>query len=105
MEAGASPAKATVQKPVAIRYRSRKREAAEARPRSSGKRTLTCYLCSREFGTASLPLHEPKCLEVGSGRKRGWFLLRFWGEPADGGDDATAITCDVMRSAGELSGD
>lgn len=30
----------------------------------SAKRTLTCYICGREFGTASLPLHEPKCLEV-----------------------------------------
>lgn len=33
---------------------------------SSGKgtRLLTCYLCGREFGSASLPLHEPKCLQV-----------------------------------------
>ncbi|XP_066262351.1 zinc finger protein 474-like isoform X1 [Euwallacea similis] len=29
----------------------------------SGKRTLTCYICGREFGTASLPLHEPKCIQ------------------------------------------
>lgn len=29
-----------------------------------GPRTVTCYLCGREFGTKSLPLHEPKCLEV-----------------------------------------
>ncbi|XP_026464247.1 uncharacterized protein LOC113366807 [Ctenocephalides felis] len=26
-------------------------------------RTLTCYLCGREFGTASLHLHEPRCRE------------------------------------------
>lgn len=26
-------------------------------------RTLICYICSREFGTLSLPIHEPKCLE------------------------------------------
>ncbi|XP_044119620.1 zinc finger protein 474-like [Neovison vison] len=25
--------------------------------------TLTCYVCGREFGTLSLPIHEPKCLE------------------------------------------
>lgn len=32
----------------------------------SGKvpKMLTCYICGREFGTASLPLHEPKCLQV-----------------------------------------
>lgn len=30
----------------------------------SGKRTLTCYICGREFGTASLALHEPKCMQV-----------------------------------------
>lgn len=29
-----------------------------------GPRTVTCYLCGREFGTKSLPLHEPKCLQV-----------------------------------------
>uniref|UniRef100_A0A8C0XWV1 C2HC/C3H-type domain-containing protein n=1 Tax=Castor canadensis TaxID=51338 RepID=A0A8C0XWV1_CASCN len=29
-----------------------------ARPRA-----LMCYICDREFGTLSLPLHEPKCLE------------------------------------------
>lgn len=28
-----------------------------------GPRTVTCYLCGREFGTKSLPLHEPKCLQ------------------------------------------
>ncbi|XP_077609123.1 zinc finger protein 474 isoform X1 [Crocuta crocuta] len=26
-------------------------------------KTLTCYICGREFGTLSLPIHEPKCLE------------------------------------------
>lgn len=26
-------------------------------------KTLICYICGREFGTLSLPIHEPKCLE------------------------------------------
>lgn len=26
-------------------------------------RTLICYICGREFGSLSLPIHEPKCLE------------------------------------------
>ncbi|XP_074238317.1 zinc finger protein 474 [Saimiri boliviensis] len=26
-------------------------------------RTVVCYICGREFGTLSLPIHEPKCLE------------------------------------------
>ncbi|XP_063088523.1 zinc finger protein 475 isoform X2 [Cavia porcellus] len=26
-------------------------------------RTVICYICGREFGTLSLPSHEPKCLE------------------------------------------
>ncbi|KAG8456262.1 hypothetical protein GDO86_002159 [Hymenochirus boettgeri] len=30
---------------------------------SVGPKTLVCYLCGREFGTKSLPIHEPKCLE------------------------------------------
>ncbi|XP_067001973.2 uncharacterized protein [Anabrus simplex] len=29
----------------------------------SGPRVVVCYLCGREFGTASLPLHEPHCLQ------------------------------------------
>lgn len=71
------PVKNTVQKPMAMKYQSKKavsptkkpqvkpvvKSEVQTRPNSS-KRTLTCYLCSREFGTASLPLHEPKCLEV-----------------------------------------
>lgn len=83
--------KSTVQKPVAIKFKSKKSSengTAEVAPTkipmqnktikspqvnrndvrilSAGKgpRTLTCYLCGREFGSASLPLHEPKCLEV-----------------------------------------
>ncbi|XP_040276141.1 zinc finger protein 474-like [Bufo bufo] len=33
-------------------------------PHNSVKpRTLICYICGREFGTKSLPIHEPKCLE------------------------------------------
>lgn len=26
-------------------------------------KTVICYICGREFGTLSLPIHEPKCLE------------------------------------------
>ncbi|KAJ8932560.1 hypothetical protein NQ318_011202 [Aromia moschata] len=101
-----APVKSIVQKPVAIKYKSKTKETekkpspnrkpasppqkmvqtpsnAEQRANSnnnnkapavpkqtepvprakSAKRTLTCYLCGREFGTASLPLHEPKCLQ------------------------------------------
>ncbi|KAF4527495.1 hypothetical protein B566_EDAN015432 [Ephemera danica] len=36
---------------------------ATATPSTGGPRLLVCYLCGREFGTASLPLHEPRCLE------------------------------------------
>lgn len=34
---------------------------------STGKRrprSVTCYICGREFGSASFPIHEPKCLQV-----------------------------------------
>ncbi|XP_017715208.1 PREDICTED: zinc finger protein 474 [Rhinopithecus bieti] len=34
------------------------RRGTPARPR-----TVICYICGREFGTLSLPIHEPKCLE------------------------------------------
>lgn len=94
--------KNTVQKPVAIKYKSKlnekrrtgsspvKNKAAGVTAKSpemitrvakvpvnvnsqvgqkrvassKGPRTLTCYICGREFGTMSLPLHEPKCMEV-----------------------------------------
>ncbi|XP_025831432.1 uncharacterized protein LOC108742023 [Agrilus planipennis] len=31
--------------------------------KTKGLRTLICYLCGRQYGTASLKLHEPKCIE------------------------------------------
>lgn len=40
-----------------------RKSSTPSRGSSGGKRTLTCYICGREFGTASLSLHEPKCLE------------------------------------------
>ncbi|XP_046752841.1 cactin [Diprion similis] len=83
----------SVQKPVALNFRSEKRKsettknsrqsvqdqkdtqgnvlpvqpsttvpAAHPSPKR-GPRSVTCYICSREFGTASFPIHEPKCLE------------------------------------------
>lgn len=38
------------------------------RPNSTPRKPKaeTCYLCGNEFGAASLPLHETKCLEVSS---------------------------------------
>ncbi|XP_004586659.2 zinc finger protein 474 isoform X2 [Ochotona princeps] len=30
---------------------------------SARPRTLPCYICGRDFGSLSLPIHEPKCLE------------------------------------------
>nr|XP_012233519.1 PREDICTED: uncharacterized protein LOC105678608 isoform X3 [Linepithema humile] len=74
----------SIQKPVALNFRSdrnkNKLEAIETksiassqnsdqpmRPSSTpvkrGRRTVTCYICGREFGTASFPIHEPKCME------------------------------------------
>lgn len=32
-------------------------------PPQRGPRTVVCYICGREFGTKSLPIHEPQCLE------------------------------------------
>ncbi|KAF5291303.1 hypothetical protein FQA39_LY03454 [Lamprigera yunnana] len=71
------PSKITVQKSTGMKYKSKIDDvkssenagADDSSSRvscsSSGRRprTLICYLCGREFGTASLPLHEPKCLE------------------------------------------
>lgn len=77
--------KSIVQKPLPIKFKSKKSEIGSGDTKKPdkkeekktlqdtkkdtalnhlGPRTLTCYICGREFGTASLPLHEPKCLQV-----------------------------------------
>ncbi|XP_076380394.1 uncharacterized protein LOC117227657 isoform X1 [Megalopta genalis] len=77
----------TVQKPVALNFRSDRNknkveevvqqtkqksespreQPALGRPYSAptkkGPRTITCYICGREFGTASFPIHEPRCMQ------------------------------------------
>lgn len=86
------PVPKSIQKPVALNFRSDRnkkklentaetnsrtpatsqdpssRGPMDQRIRSSsakrGPRTVTCYICGREFGTASFPIHEPKCMEV-----------------------------------------
>lgn len=82
------PVPKSIQKPVALNFRSdrnrNKPDEIETKPvvsqdrpsqdssqqvRSSsasmkrGPKTVTCYICGREFGTASFPIHEPKCME------------------------------------------
>ncbi|KAG7203292.1 hypothetical protein KM043_010385 [Ampulex compressa] len=32
-------------------------------PMKKGPKTITCYICGREFGTASFPIHEPRCMQ------------------------------------------
>lgn len=79
----------SIQKPVALNFRSdrnrNKPDGVETKPAASqdcpsqdssqqvksssasmkrGPKTVTCYICGREFGTASFPIHEPKCMEV-----------------------------------------
>jgi len=82
------PVPKSIQKPVALNFRSdrHKNRSEDAEGRSKlvssqntrdsgqirvssasnkrGPKTVTCYVCGREFGTASFPIHEPKCLEV-----------------------------------------
>ncbi|XP_072748466.1 uncharacterized protein Cactin [Anoplolepis gracilipes] len=78
------PVPKSIQKPVALNFRSDRNRnrsdepvASEDRPsqdsgrqvRSSpasmkrGPKTITCYICGREFGTASFPIHEPRCMQ------------------------------------------
>ncbi|KMQ94183.1 elongation factor 2 [Lasius niger] len=78
------PVPKSIQKPVALNFRSDRNRnrpdekiASQDPPsqdsgrqvRSSsastkrGPKTVTCYICGREFGTASFPIHEPKCME------------------------------------------
>lgn len=84
------PVPKSIQKPVALNFRSdrnrNKPDEIETKPNASqdrpsqdsgqqvrsssatkrGPKTVTCYICGREFGTASFPIHEPKCMEVNS---------------------------------------
>ncbi|XP_018357848.1 PREDICTED: uncharacterized protein LOC108757779 [Trachymyrmex cornetzi] len=77
----------SIQKPVALNFRSdrnrNKLDEAEnptipqnhpsqvsnqqsrslSAPMKRGPRSVTCYVCGREFGTVSFPIHEPKCME------------------------------------------
>ncbi|XP_025072925.1 zinc finger protein 474-like [Pogonomyrmex barbatus] len=32
-------------------------------PDLSQKRTITCYICGRDFGSSSIAIHEPQCLK------------------------------------------
>ncbi|XP_047118678.1 zinc finger protein 574-like [Schistocerca piceifrons] len=58
--APASSASAPVAAPAAATAAAN----APAAPRAPGRpRTVVCYLCGREFGTKSYPLHEPHCLQ------------------------------------------
>jgi len=79
------PVPKSIQKPVALNFRSdrNKNKQNEVETKSKpvpqnpdqqsrslsastkrGPRSVTCYVCGREFGTASFPIHEPKCMEV-----------------------------------------
>ncbi|XP_015180551.1 PREDICTED: uncharacterized protein LOC107068546 isoform X2 [Polistes dominula] len=42
---------------------SNKSTRASSAPIRKGPKTVTCYICGREFGTAGFPIHEPKCME------------------------------------------
>ncbi|KAL6256326.1 hypothetical protein P5V15_012443 [Pogonomyrmex californicus] len=71
----------SIQKPVALNFRSDRNRnkldesdpivpqdsdqqgRSSSAPMKRGPRTVTCYICGREFGTASFPIHEPKCME------------------------------------------
>ncbi|XP_029646472.1 zinc finger protein 474-like [Octopus sinensis] len=52
---------------ISVKQRSSKISPAKIEPklgfRSQGPILPMCYICGREFGSKSLPIHEPKCLE------------------------------------------
>lgn len=94
--------KKSVQKPIALNFRSDKskekmKSQVESKKVTGGKsktpsptsekssgnssksagnlertpKILTCYICNRDYGTASFPIHEPKCLQVSQ-------LIIYW---------------------------
>lgn len=80
----------SIQRPIALNFRSDKKNnkseednvvcetksksispqegstTLSSAPIKRGRRIVTCYICARDFGTASFPIHEPKCMEVNS---------------------------------------
>jgi len=83
------PVPKSIQKPVALNFRSDRnknkldemetksnptipqdhpspdqQDRSMSAPTKRGPKTVTCYICGREFGSASFPIHEPKCMEV-----------------------------------------
>ncbi|KAL0100601.1 hypothetical protein PUN28_019181 [Cardiocondyla obscurior] len=83
------PVPKSIQKPVALNFRSDRnknkldevetkshsinpednlqnsdlQDGSSSAPMKRGRRIVTCYICAREFGSASFPIHEPKCME------------------------------------------
>lgn len=80
------PVPKSIQKPVALNFRSDRnknkldevipqdpdQQDRSSTPTRRGPKTITCYICSREFGTASFPIHEPKCMEVKASTLTPW---------------------------------
>lgn len=53
-------------KEIVSEERSNRSMRPSSAPIRRGPKTVTCYICGREFGTAGFPIHEPKCMEVRS---------------------------------------
>jgi hypothetical protein len=77
---------------------------AESRAQAQPPRLLMCYICGREFGSQSLGIHEPQCLD----KWRAEQLLLPLGqrarhEPvrvkADGGDGGVEAANDAARES------
>lgn len=49
--------------PIKNDKKTRRQQEPEKEPATPVKKSLTCYICAREFGSASLQLHEPQCLK------------------------------------------
>lgn len=45
---------------------------------AQGPTFIVCYMCGRQFGPTSLPIHQPQCLEVGSTGNSGSDLFIYF---------------------------
>jgi hypothetical protein len=55
------PGTATLESPKVLK--AVKQVSSESAVKSSGPKTVICYICGRQYGSTSIALHEPKCLE------------------------------------------
>ena len=79
---------------------------------AAGPTFVVCYVCGRQFGASSLPIHQPQCLEVRRVPPRGVHGSKMlsvqrpaeWGAVGAGSGRVGYYPCRVQQSGGTVGG-